>query len=279
MHGMEVNLPGGLANNGNLQRHVKFHPLTGRIEQALLEFDKGLERPEYVTTVLSSVLDRIGEQQADERAVAGLCVADRQYLMIRLAAMLNGENMWLKVNCGYCKEAFDIQVQRCDLPVKEAGSGFPNASITLENDVLQLRVPNGLDQHEISNLSDEEAMLALLGRCISQVNGRAPPKLYIENLSESQINLIDEALDDIAPAVCEQLLVSCPECNKEQHAVLDHYTIGNTNKYLFYDEVHTIASHYHWSEASILAMPREKRRLYIDIINRYEGKAEHGWDR
>ncbi len=35
---------------------------------------------------------------------------------------------------------------------------------------------------------------------------------------------------------------------------------------LLYEDVHTLASHYHWSEAEILSLPREKRLMYLEII-------------
>ena len=102
MNDVEVTLPGGLAINGCIERQARFRPLTGRIEQALIEPGIALGRVGYVTSVLDSTLDSIGDQPAN---VSDLCVADRQYLMMRLAAMLNGERMWLKVGCRHCDES------------------------------------------------------------------------------------------------------------------------------------------------------------------------------
>ncbi len=121
MNVMEVMLPGGLSKNGNIQRRAKFLPFTGRVEQALIEYGIIANRSEYVTSVLSSVLDSIGSQKVDAECVSDLCVADRQYLMLRLAAILDGEQMWLKVTCALCDALFDVDVRRCDLPVKEGG--------------------------------------------------------------------------------------------------------------------------------------------------------------
>jgi hypothetical protein len=38
-----------------------------------------------------------------------------------------------------------------------------------------------------------------------------------------------------------------------------------------YDEVHTLAWHYHWSEAEILALPRVRRQLYLSRVDRARG--------
>ena len=273
MHVMEVILPGGFSNNGSIQRQAKFKPLTGWVEQALIEFDEGLERPNFVTAVLSSVLDSIGDRAADSKCVSELCVADRQYLMLRLAAMLNGEQMWLKVACAHCDAFFDVAVRRCDLPVKEAGQDFPLGTLHLGEYTLNLRTPRGADQQQFAKLSDEQAMQQLLRSCITSVNGEPSSDEFINSLSQSDIEAIDVILDEVAPAVCTQLLVTCPECDQEQHAELDHYALDYLDKYYFYDEVHTLASYYHWSEAAILGLPQSKRRLYIDMINRSKGMA------
>jgi len=274
VQGIEIILPGGLPKNGCIERQARFHPLTGRIEQALIEFGMGLNRPGYVTAVLGSALDSIGNQPANAGSVADLCVADRQYLMLRLAAMLDGEQMWLKVGCGHCDAPFDVDIRRCDLPVKEAGQGFPLMTLRVKEWTIDVRVPTGADQELIGEQTEEEAMKTLLQSCIRSVNGEPPGKEFINNLSEPDIEAIDEVLDEASPAVCNQLLVTCPECGREQLAELDHYAMDGMNGHFFFDEVHTLASHYHWSEAAILDLPQARRRLYLGMINRPAGMTE-----
>jgi len=268
---IDVILPGGLPINGCIERQARFRPLTGRIEQALIEFDVGLDPPGYVNAVLGSTLDSIGNQPMDPESVKDLCVADRQFLMLRLTAMIHGEQMWLKVTCAHCDALFDVQVLRCDLPVKEAGQSFPFVNINIKKWNIVARIPTAVDQQHIGKLSDEEAMQYLLHSCIKSVKGKVPDEKFFNKLSESDIDTINEALDKAAPAVCNKLLVVCPECSREQYAELDHYSLAGINKHEFYEEVHTLASHYHWSEAAILDLPQSKRRFYIDMIYRSKG--------
>ena len=101
-----------------------------------------------------------------------------------------------------------------------------------------------------------------------------PDEFFFSRLNESDIEAIDEALDTASPSVCDQLLVTCPECDCSQRAELDHYTLSGINERLFYDEIHTLASHYHWSEEAILNLPRKRRRLYLSLINRSAGMTE-----
>lgn len=276
MQKTEVILPGGLSNNGCLERQAKFRPLNGIIEQALIELGKGSDRPGYVTTVLSSTLDSIGDQQVNANSVENLCVADRQYLMLRLAALLDGEQMWLQVDCGFCAAPFDVEVRRSDLPVKEAGQNYPLVTLQLRTWTLEICVPTGADQERIRELADDQAIQQLLQSCIHLVNDEPPTEDFISKLTDSDIEEIDQALDKTSPAVCNQLLVNCPECGREQNAVLDHYELPGMDRYGFYDEVHMLASHYHWSEAAILDLPQTRRRLYLGKINRAVGIDEQG---
>lgn len=273
---MEVQLPGGLLQNGCIQRNARFRPLTGRIEQSLIDSAASMDRPAYVTAVLSQVMDAIGDSAVDTDVISRLTVADRQYLMLRLAALLNGEQMWLEVDCGHCVQPFDIELQRCDLPVKPAGDSFPEVTLHMENWEIKARVPTGQDQEAISQCEEGEALRTLLQHCICSVNGEPPHADFSRLLTEAEIKVIDEALDEVAPAVCDRLQVTCPECNTEQNALLDHYANIGLNEYFFYDEIHTLASHYHWSEGEILDLPRSQRRRYLQLINRSTHSAATG---
>ncbi len=110
MHIMEAQLPGGLVRDGVIHRNVRFHVLTGLMAQSLIESATGHNRPGYVSNLLGQVLDRIGDLKADARLAAELWVADRQYLMLRLAALLDGEQMWLKVVCAH-SESFQTSIE------------------------------------------------------------------------------------------------------------------------------------------------------------------------
>jgi hypothetical protein len=265
---MEVSLPGGLLENGCVERRARFRKLTGHMESALIELDKNASRPSYVSSVLALALESIGGHTVDVKRVNSLCVADRQFLMLRLAAVLSGEQQWLKVTCRYCKAFFDVDFSRCDLPVKEAAVGFPFIRLNLEAGEAELRVPTASEQMVVAGLPDHEAMQHMLLCCIRSINKAAPADAAIQQLSDADIAAIDQALDSLSPAVCDELLVICPECKREQSAKLDHYHLSGLDSDSFYDEVHTIAMHYHWSETEILNMARSKRHRYLGLIDR-----------
>jgi len=267
--GTAVVLPGGLFEAGNVERYTRFLPLTGRIEQMLIDLRERFDdRVGYVTSALAFAVDTIGNRPAGVERLRRLCVADRQFLMVRLSAMLQGEQMWLKVDCPYCRAPFDVSVRRCDLPVKEAKPGFPHSTLRLSVGETTLQVPNGADQEQLGELSEDEAFRKLLSRCIKSVNGGPPDDIIVEHLTPEDIKAIDDELDNLSPAVCNTLLVECAECGRQQHAELDHYDLAGLRGNDLFDDVHTLASDYHWSESSILALPRERRLRYLRMIQR-----------
>ncbi|HHI92404.1 MAG TPA: hypothetical protein ENK04_02650 [Gammaproteobacteria bacterium] len=271
---METILPGGLPTRRGVERRVRFKQLTGHTELALIELDKNLSRPSYASSVLTLTLDSIGDQAVDRECVMSLCVADCQFLMLRLSAMLAGEQQWLKVTCSHCDAFFDVDFRRNELPVKEAGQGFPYTTLSLEAGEAELRVPTAADQCEVAKLHEHEAMWHMLRCSIQRIDHTLPALPLIRNLSGVDIAAIDQALDAVSPAVCNELLVVCPECDGEQSTRLDHYKLSGLDGNAIYDDIHTLAMYYHWSETAILDMTRARRYKYLELIDR--SRAMHG---
>src|SRR5262249_34730219 len=156
-----------------------------------------------------------------------------------------------------CGTPFDLAVDFDALPVGEAGPGFPFVTVQTEAGPVVLRVPTGSDEVAIGTLSDAvQAERALLRRCV--VRGELP-----EALSASDLAQIETALDEISPWVVTELAGSCPACGATHPVALDPYVVMRRSARELLDEVHTLAWHYHWSEAEILALPRERRHLYL----------------
>lgn len=271
---MEVTLLGGLSIDGCIENKAKFRNLNGWIEQSLIEVDNQQDRIELVSQILDICLESIGDIRSSREMVDELCVADRQYLMLRLASILSGENVWYEISCRECDATFDINVNRNELPYEMAGEGFPFVDMEFNNNNIRLKIPSGNDQLSIKKLSESEVLEALLERCIYSINDQHPDRKFVRSLDEDELELIDDALDKVSPSLCDSLSVSCPECGISQNVKLDHYDIGKLNKNYFYEEIHVIASHYHWGEESILSMSRDKRKLYIDLINSSSGVYE-----
>jgi hypothetical protein len=258
-------MPGGLWRHDECRRDWSFRTLTGEVELSILEAGRDRKTiPQRVTAVLAAALAELGGAAAQPETVRALSVADRQYLMRRLAVEIGMEESWIAVTCPGCGAAFELPVRHGELPVKPAGEGYPFATVETGFGPVRFRVPDGADQEAVAGIQDpREARRALASRC---AEGRLAGELSDEDLDRAE-----SALEAVAPEVVTRAQAACPDCGQPAEVHLDPYVcLGAADGGLFLD-IHTLASVYHWSEREILAMPRERRRLYLSLVDRSRG--------
>ena len=267
--GIPVTLPGGLLVDGQLKCDALLRPLDGWLEErvSVAMTDRG-NLPVIVSNVLGAALLSIGGEAVMPEQVVSLTMADRQWLMLNLAHALQGGGYWLKGYCDSCKQPFDLYLDPKQLPVKTAGERFPFAELDLDGDKLRLRLPNGMDQERIVGFDADEAVAWLLSGCLLSVNGGPVQAGYADTLDADALQKIDEALDEVSPYVGTTLATACPECKHPQQMEINPYLLDTTRHEALFQEVHMLASEYHWSEREILSLSRERRRLYLKLIER-----------
>ena len=267
--GIPVTLPGGLLAAGRLECDAVLRPLDGRLEERISAAMTGGDNlPAVVSDILGAALLSIGGETVMPEQVVSLMMADRQWLMLNLAYALQGGGSWLKGYCVVCSRPFDLYLDPRQLPVKAAGEGFPFAEPDIGGDRLRLRLPDGADQQRIAGLDADEATTLLLSACLLSVNGEAVPAGYIDALDADALREIDEALDEVSPYVGTTLATACPECGRPRRIEINPYLLCATKQAALFQEVHMLASEYHWSERDILSLSRERRRLYMNLIER-----------
>ena len=259
-------LPGGLLRHGELRRRVRLREPDGFLELLIAEAPRGTGSfHDGVSRVLGALVDDVEGESFGYEAAGDLCVADRQFLMHRATTALGMTHHWISTSCVECSTTFEVEVDFDVLPVGEAGPGFPFVTVDIEAGPLELRVPTGSDEVAIGTVGDgAEAERALLRRCV--VRGELPEVLPAGDLAR-----IEAALDEVSPWVVTELAGSCPACGATHPVALDPYVVMRRSTSELYDEVHTLAWHYHWSEAEILALPRVRRQLYLSRIDRARG--------
>jgi hypothetical protein len=213
----------------------------------------------------------VGGEAANPELVRGLAVADRQFLVRLLAAELGRDREWLTADCPACGEAFDFQVTQSALPVKEAGPSFPQAAAATSWGEVRLRVPDGSDQEAVAGIAEPEAaVVALLRRCLLEPAADLPA----DGWSEADLAACDAALEATSPEVSLEVLASCPACGAESRVAVDPYLCLSHAAGEIFEQVHALASAYHWSQAEILALPRSRRVLYLRLIDRARGMVQ-----
>lgn len=257
-----MQLPGGVVADGALHKSFAFGLINGALELAIAENDAG-PLPYRVTNVLTAALADVGGARPSWQGVHDLCVGDRQFLMAQLAAHLGVDDMWLTASCGDCQAPFDFFLRQSTLPVKPAGPGYPVVDVDTDYGRMRFRVPTGADQTAVSGLDDERKAISVLVARLA-----AEPSTAGIEFSERDIALVERAVEDAAPEMANAAAVHCPECGASNQVDIDPYSCLDVGRDALFEEIHRLAGGYHWSEADILAMPRQRRRRYLELLAR-----------
>ena len=78
------------------------------------------------------------------------------------------------------------------------------------------------------------------------------------------------ALAAMAPALSEELSARCPACGSTVVVFFDARGFAlrelRNQASFVYADAHLLARHYHWPEAEILALPRDRRVRYAEML-------------
>ena len=277
-------LPGGYVDaGGRLQREFELAVLTGR-EEELLAQARHPRPAALVTEVLSRCVRRLGDIEPVPSQVArDLLVGDRLYLMLQLRRATFGDRVRATLVCPWpdCGERVSLDFAISDVPVEVRPQAGPLHTMTLSVaatgrdgcDVV-FRLPTGADQEELAELVDDNegaALTALLARCVRRLgSSEHPDEDDVAALPALARAEIEERMRQVAPGVAQTMDARCPECGRTFTAPFDvqRFFLGElrTDGRLLYQEVHYLAYHYHWAENDIMAMARDKRHTYIEVL-------------
>jgi Mor family transcriptional regulator len=125
-------------------------------------------------------------------------------------------------------------------------------------------LPTGADQEAVLDslqTKPQDRVAALLARCLEE-GARA--------LAAEEQEQVIAAMERLAPQVDLELELTCPECGHQFVLPFDlaAFFLDETRAGAgaLLREVHHMALHYHWSEAEILALTRERRRAYLALL-------------
>lgn len=253
-----MQLPGGIRTSADNDRHFSFKPMTGADEMYLWEVSSSATDR---LQAIRKILNRCVEISTDADA---LCLVDSTYLLARLAQKLGAGIFWLSAECGSCSTPFDVSVDLNKLPVKKAKPSYPFVEQTFGKADYKFRIPRLADLDQLDTSSElEDAVNALIKQC--QIEGS------IRDFSKKEVNKISQAFEDVAPEIPASLQSGCPECetvNDIPFDIAEHLFSVLTNPL---EDVHEIASIYHWTEAEILKLPKARRHAYLSLISQARG--------
>ncbi len=232
---------------------IYLKPISGAVQ---LNFEKNN---------LSNLLDLLDElilpnENGNKPKAGQIVIADRDEILAALYISVFGEKIESTVICKNCEQKFDL-----DFALKNLLTHSKSPQIfSNENGVYQLdtnisfRLPTGNDELAISGLSKNEAENNLYIGCLLTGN----PKTSKE--------IVQQEMEKIAPVLNIDMQAICPECNHLQIVKFDIQTFFSTKliqeRTQLFNEIHALATNYHWSKSEILELPRSLRKRFFDMI-------------
>lgn len=262
-----VRLPGGLRVDGTRHRIAAIRPLTGTVELAIAEAREINELyPTFVTRILSAAVASIGTVPVTPHVAKAISVADRQVLLGQLLVMVGMDTIWLQPWCASCGQRFDVPVTHSQLPIVEAPDDYPVFQGKVGNQTVKLRVLTGEAEEMLSLIGDDAAALRALIDYAVDWGDHQPP----EQLTRDELDQIEQQLEEGSPAIADEIVSQCPYCRTDVRLTLD-FIAGLLGGESIFEDIHQIAMHYHWSQEAITALPRNRRKFYLKMINAARG--------
>lgn len=200
--------------------------------------------------------------------LVGLPLGQRDSLLLDARLRLIGPTLTCLATCSACGETLEFVVDVADV---QAGPALDTAGVTVTvgDAVIVARPLTGDDLEAVADArSVEDARWALIERAVLAVtrDGRDAP---VRSLADAEVGAIGEALEAYDPWTDVRIRLSCLECGQGVDAVFDVAAFvwiemaGQARTLLL--EIDALARRYGWSEAEIIALGPNRRRLYLDL--------------
>lgn len=264
-------------------REVAVREVLGEDEAWLAEEGRTLLPVERATALLARCL-----LADDAPALAReLPVGAREALLLHVRRLTLGPRLDAVHDCSACGAALDVPLDLAALldaapPAAPAPAAARERSFAADGRALRLRyrLPTGADHEAAARaaLADPRAGEALLvARAALAVHAEDGAPLPRAEWPPQVAEALADAVAEDDPLVEVRLDVACPACGAAGEALLDptDFILAELapDRERLDREVHALALHYHWSERDILALPRRRRRRYLDLLAEAGGAA------
>lgn len=212
---------------------------------------------------------------ADEPALAKESLGERNRRLIALHDDWVAGEIEARVTCAACTTANSFSVPKAAMRALPPPPPDAVASVAHGGRSLRFRLPTMADIAAVAGLGDTPAMrAAMLDRCVLDRDAVPAPQLDAATIDAIEAEF--DRLDPLASIVVES---TCSDCGAAIAARVDLAAfvaadIDRIHAALFRD-IDAIASAYGWTEATIVALPADRRARYVAMIaDRRAGQAQ-----
>ncbi len=197
--------------------------------------------------------------RCDEAAALALTIQVRTLLLLGISELSVADPVEAHLACS-CGETAVIELGMEEL-ARFAADRRRNELVARAGDAaVTLRLPTGRDQLRWTALDGEPDLAR-----------RVLADLVVEGeLTDELIVAADALLSDVDPLIELELETTCPACDKQlaRHVDLERIALTrlrNARRVLL-EQVHALASAYHWTEAAIAQLPPWRRAEYAALV-------------
>ncbi len=241
-----------------------------------LNFFEG-DRPQVITRVLAQCLETQERTLVEESVLWELPIGIRMEALLVIAALSDTRPLYWRVRCHHsdCGSQSELALEIDELIALAADSRQQaTTTCSVAGHAMQLRRPTGRDQlHWMLDSAAEPEMYSCMARSIL-----VTPDL--DALVEAGVDFpvitdaMDAAMDAFDPLMGFHLGVVCPACSRSSDQAPDLAAAALERLWrvqnALLDEIHVLASRYHWSETEILHMPQWRRQAYLNRLESQE---------
>lgn len=169
--------------------------------------------------------------------------------------------------CANCDEEIELEIELAEISeIQREADAVITIRVEYEGSSFDLRKPLGADLESWGGIvatTESEAARLMIGSLASDA-------ALVDSIPPAAIPGIEDALDEVDPLVNFHCRTECGECGGENDFDVDLVEaalakLRSAQARLIFD-VHRLASHYHWTEREIFAVPDRRRRRYLELI-------------
>lgn len=243
--------------------------LSRRFTEQHIDLDINFDMPrvDLVTTILANCLLQVDGNMVDAELVWDLSVAERLQGLLAIAHASVGASTTAVAICNNEECRGDIELE---LGLSSFATERPAKInwLSPDNKSVYCRLPTGNDQrawqkHQLAQGHADEAWLA--NQLVERIDD-SPPSV----LPETWLEPLGAALEAADPLTALSIDTTCPFCGKLLCVEVDLELLlieGLRSKQRnLLEQIHRLASRYHWSEADIIAIPYWRRQRYLSRL-------------
>jgi hypothetical protein len=272
-------LPGGIWIEGERCQNASVRSIGGTEEFMLSGPWSRLNLTAKTSEVLRCCLTCIGFlSPVNIDSVRGMCLGDREALMLQLRRLTLGESIQALFSCpnSGCREAlsYEMSVKHLLLEPYPGWQRLYESRFPFDGGecIIKFRLPNGFDQERAGVAASSQGIARaadelIRGCIIEALNEDGSP---MQSIPDSVTVMLSSRMAELDPQAELMMNLKCPACGLEFESLFDSAgfffsEIANMSGQLF-EDIHMLAFYYNWPLNEILSLEMMMRRRFAERL-------------